>query len=207
MFKKFQNFLMQKQRDDQAVWVLMLIFGVCALLASFVLTLDKFHLYEEPGAALACSINLVLNCSTVMQTWQSSVFGFPNMIIGLMAFSVVITVSVVGLTGAKLPRWFTVAANIGYLAGLIFSYWLFFSSVYVIQVLCPWCLVVTASTTVIFSTMLHYNLRHERLGLNKKANKAVQQFLDQGYHQMAVMAWLAILVALVVVQFGADLFA
>lgn len=210
MLKTFKERLLRRtntKQTDRTVFTLMLIAGIIALAAAFTLTVEKFHLYEEPDAVLSCSINIVLNCSTVMQTWQSEVFGFPNMIIGLMAYAVVITVAVIGLTGAKLPRWFWVAANTGFALGLIFSYWLFFQSVYAIQVLCPWCLLVTASTTVIFSTMLHYNLKHNNFSLKKELNDRVQAFLDGGYHQMVVLAWLALMVALVIVKFGADLFA
>lgn len=142
-----------------------------------------------------------------MQTWQSEVFGFPNMVIGLMAYAVVVTVAVIGLTGSRLPRWFWIAANVGFFLGLIFSYWLFFQSVYAIQVLCPWCLLVTASTTLIFSTMLHYNLKHNNFNLKKSLNEGVQRFLNNGYHQMIVLSWLALMVALVVLKFGNDLFA
>lgn len=210
MFSKLKNYLLKNKRtkeSDRAVFLVMLGAGIVALLAAFTLTVEKFHLYEEPDAILSCSINLVLNCSTVMQTWQSEVFGFPNMIIGLMAFAVVITVAVVGLTGAKLPRWFWIAANVGFLLGAIFSYWLFFQSVYAIEILCPWCLLVTASTTLIFSSMLHYNLKHNNFNLNKDRNDAVQRFLNGGYHQMIVAAWLALMVALVILKFGNDLFA
>jgi uncharacterized membrane protein len=210
MLETIKAFLLRKKevkKTDKVVFGLMLAASILALGAAFVLTVEKFHLYEEPDAVLSCSINLVLNCSTVMQTWQSEVFGFPNMIIGLMAYAVVVTVAVIGLTGAKLPRWFWIAANIGFLLGTIFSYWLFFQSVYVIEVLCPWCLLVTTATTVIFSTMLHYNLKHNVFELKKSVNDRVQRFLEGGYHQMIVLAWFALMVALVILQFGADLFA
>ncbi|MAU33595.1 vitamin K epoxide reductase [Candidatus Saccharibacteria bacterium] len=205
--KKFLLRSKKNEKSDALVFSLMLAAGAVALAAAFVLTLEKFHLYEEPDAVLSCSINLVLNCSTVMQTWQSEVFGFPNMVIGLMAYAVVVTVAVVGLAGAKLPRWFWIAANIGFLLGTIFSYWLFFQSVYAIQVLCPWCLLVTASTTIIFSTMLHFNLKHNIFQFKRAANERVQRFLGGGYHQMIVLGWLALMVALVVLQFGEALFA
>lgn len=210
MFNKFLNLFTRKDEEkrlQRSVFGVMLAGGVAALSAAFVLTLEKFHLYENPDAVLSCSFNLVLNCSTVMQTWQASVFGFPNMLIGLVAFPVVITVAVAGLAGVKFPRWFLAAANAGYLFGLIFSYWLFFQSVYAIQVLCPWCLIVTASTTLIFSAMTHYNLKLNTFNLPKKVNEPIQRFLKGGYHQMLVAAWLALMVALVFIKFGADLFA
>lgn len=209
MFNKFLNLFTHKddeQRLRRGVFGVMLLGGVAALAAAFTLTLEKFHLYENPDAVLSCSINLVLNCGTVMQTWQASVFGFPNMVIGLMAFPVVITVAVAGLAGVKFPRWFLIAANVGFLLGAVFSYWLFFQSVYAIQVLCPWCLIVTTSTTLIVASMTHYNLKHNTFQLAGKMNERLQRFLNAGYHQMIVAAWLALMVVLVFIKFGADLF-
>jgi uncharacterized membrane protein len=161
MLNKFvQNFKTSEEtRTRTLTFGVMLLGGIAALAAAFVLTLEKFHLYENPDAILSCSFNLVLNCGQVMQTWQASVFGFPNMLIGLVAFPVVVTMALAGLAGVKFPRWWLIKANIGFFLGLIFAYWLFFSSVYVIQVLCPWCLIVTTATTLIFSSMLLYNLK------------------------------------------------
>lgn len=209
MFNKIKEAFTHKneRRSDVIVFSIMLAGGVVALAAAFVLTLEKFHLYEDPNAILSCSFNIVLNCSTVMETWQSSVFGFPNMIIGLMAYSVVVTFALAGLVGVKFPRWWLITANIGFLLGLIFSYWLFFQSVYAIQVLCPWCLIVTATTTLIFASLLHYNLKHNVFGLKEKVNARVQRFLDGGYHQAIVLAWIALMVVLVFLRFGEALFA
>ncbi|MFZ2126230.1 MAG: vitamin K epoxide reductase family protein [Candidatus Microsaccharimonas sp.] len=195
------------KKSPNGVFAIMLLGGIAALAASFTLTLEEFHLFKNPDAVLSCSFNLVLNCAQVMQTWQASVFGFPNMVIGLMAFAVVVTVALAGLAGVKFPRWWLILANIGFLLGMIFSYWLFFSSVYVIEVLCPWCLIVTASTTIIFSSMLHYNLKVNTFKFAKKHNERIQRFLAAGYHQMIVLGWLALMFVLVFMKFGADLFA
>ena len=195
------------KNSNHLIFSVMLLGGIAALSAAFTLTLEKFHLYEDPNAILSCSINLVLNCSTVMQTWQSSLFGFPNMIIGLMAYAVVVTVALAGLFGVKFPRWWLIAQNIGFGLGLVFAYWLFFQSVYDIQVLCPWCLIVTTSTTLIFSSMLHYNLKQNTFKLAEKTNARVQRFLKGGYHQMIVLAWIALMVVLVFLKFGEALFA
>ena len=210
MFDKIVALLKKEDKKDKtskAIFAWMLVGATAALIAAFTLTVEKFHLYEDPNAVLSCSINVVLNCSTVMQTWQSSVFGFPNMIIGLMAYAVIVTIAVLGLAGTKFPRWFLIAGNIGIFLGLTFAYWLFFQSIYAIQVLCPWCLVVTTSTTIIFSTMLHYNLRENTFKLKAKLNDRVQRFLKGGYHQMVVLSWIALMVVLVFLKFGEALFA
>jgi uncharacterized membrane protein len=209
MLNKFvQSFKTNEEtRTRTLTFGVMLAAGIAALAAAFVLTLEKFHLYENPDAVLSCSFNLVLNCGQVMETWQASVFGFPNMLIGLVAFPVVVTMALAGLAGVKFPRWWLIKANIGFFLGLIFAYWLFFSSVYVIQVLCPWCLIVTTATTLIFSSMLHYNLKENIFGFKKKLNDRIQRFLKGGFHQMTVLAWIALMVVLVFLQFGEALFA
>ena len=191
----------------RTAFTLMLIGGIAALTAAFVLTLEKFHLYENPDAILSCSINVVLNCSTVMQSWQSSVFGFPNMLIGLIAFPVLITIATLGLSGTKFPRWFLIAASIALFIGTIFAYWLFFQSLYAIQVLCPWCLIVTTAMTVMFSSFLHFNLKENTYRLKDALNKPIQRFLAAGFHQMVVLSWIALMVVLVLLKFGPALFA
>jgi len=189
------------------VFSIMLVGAVAALAAAFILTVDKFRLYENPDLILSCSVNLVLNCSAVMETWQSHIFGFPNMLLGLMAFPVMILTAVFGLTRTVLPRWYWVTATVGFLAALIFSYWLFFQSVYVIQILCPWCLIVTTSMTLVFASMLHYSLKENIFTFKKKLNDRIQRFLSGGYHQAIVIGWLVLMAMLVILKFGDGLFA
>lgn len=185
----------------------MLAFGIVGLAASFVLAVEEFHLLKNPDAILTCSLNAVLNCADVMKTWQATVFGFPNMFIGLMAFPVVITVALLGLSGAMLPRWFYLGANIGYLLGAIFAYWLFFNSVYAIEILCPWCLVVTFSTTMLLATITHYNIRENNFNLSKKAHKKLEAFQKKDFGKLVTASWIVILAILVFLKFGSDLFA
>lgn len=200
----------KKQAESSAKWTFgtMLAFGIVGLVVSFVLSVEEIHLIQNPDAVLSCSINIVLNCSTVMQTWQAKVFGFPNMLIGLMAYPVVITTAVVGLTKARkyVPRAFWIAANICYGLGAVFAYWLFFQSVYAIQVLCPWCLVITFSTTILLATITHYNLRENKLGLKKATNEKVQVFLAKDYGKLLTAGWIVLLAVLVFIKFGEDLF-
>lgn len=184
----------------------MLVFGTVGLISSFVLAVEEFHLIKNPNAVLSCSLNLVLNCSTVMKTWQASVFGFPNMFIGLMAFPIVITFAVVALTGARFPRWFLLGANSCYFLGAIFVYWLFFNSLYVIEVLCPWCLIVTFSTTILLATITHYNLRENTFGFKKAVNEKIQQLLSRDVGKLLTAGWLVLMITLVFMKFGDSLF-
>lgn len=194
-------------RSNKWVFGTMLVFGIIGLIASFVLSVEEIHLLKNPDAVLSCSINLVLNCSTVMQTWQASVFGFPNMLIGLMGYPVVITTAVVALAGGKLPKQYWIAAHVWYGLGALFAYWLFFNSLYVIEVLCPWCLIVTFSTTILFATITHYVLRENSYGLSKGINERVQSFLQKDYGKLVTASWLVFMIALVFLKFGDSLFA
>ncbi|RYF28500.1 MAG: vitamin K epoxide reductase family protein [Chloroflexi bacterium] len=206
----FNNLFKRNKKDDikSNRWIFgtMLAFGITGLISAFVLTVEKFHVIENPNATLSCSFNIVLNCATVMQTWQASVFGFPNSLIGLMAYPVVIAVAIFGLAGVKFPRWVLIGANIGYLLGAVFAYWLFFQSVYVIQVLCPWCLIVTFSTTLLLATITHYNLRHNTFNLKGDVHNRIKQILANDFDKLAVAVWIVALIALVFLKFGDSLF-
>lgn len=201
----FLKFGRKLSRSDKWIFGLILVFGLVGLIASFVLSIEEFILIKDPEATLSCSLNAVLNCSTVMQTWQASVFGFPNMFIGLMAFPVIVTVGVLGLSGVKL-RWFYNAANAGFLLCAIFSQWLFFNSLYVIEVLCPWCLTITFSSIMLLAAITYYNLRDNNFGLPSGQHKKVKAFLKKGYFQFIIALWVLVMICLVLVKFGASLF-
>lgn len=207
MFKFLTKAKDAETRSNLWIFGTMYVAGMIALAASFVLTLEKFHLLQNPDAVLSCSFNVVLDCSTVMQTWQASVFGFPNSPIGIMAYAGVATIALIGLMGFRFPRWYAIMTHVFYFLGLSFAYWLLFQSVYVIQVLCPWCLVVTFTTTLIFATMTHYVLRENSYGFNKKVNARIQNFLAKGYHKLIVASWIVFVVALIIIKFGEALFA
>lgn len=190
-------------------WVFgtMLVFGVAGLIASFVLAVDEITVLQNPHAILSCSLNAVLNCGTVMKTPQAHAFGFPNMLIGLMGFPIVITIALLGLSKVQFPRWFLIGTEIGTVFWTLFSYWLFFNSVYIIQVLCPWCLVVTFSMTVLTATITHFNLSNDTFRLPKKAKAGVDRFLANDFDKLVTAAWIVLLVALVFAKFGDGLFA
>lgn len=210
MWDKLKEIFHKKEstkKADEWIFGTMLGFGTMALLASFVLTVEEFHLLKNPDAQLSCSINLVLNCATVMQTWQASILGFPNMLIGLMAFSIVVMTAVLGLSQVKLPRWFWKAATIGFFFSMLFAQWLFFQSLYDIGTLCPWCLIVTTSTVVIFATTAHYTIRENIFQLSKKTHQSLLELQKKDYGKLVTVAWLALLVVLVFIKYGDSLFA
>jgi uncharacterized membrane protein len=127
-----------------ALWVL--IVGVLGLAASVTLTIEKIEILIDPDYVPSCSLNPVLSCGSVMVTPQASAFGFPNSLMGIVAFSVVLVTGVLAITKVDLPRWYWVGLAIGSLLGTVFVHWLAWQSLYSIGALCPYCMVVWAVT-------------------------------------------------------------
>lgn len=185
----------------------MLVSSCLSLVASFVLSVDAVRLAADPNAALSCNINSVISCGTVASAWQSQLFGFPNAFLGLIAEPVVITIAVAGLGGVVFPRWFMFSAQVVYTLGLAFAYWLFSQSMFVIGALCPWCLLVTASTTGVFASMTHVNIRDGNLFLPRRVDAALRSVIGADLDLVAVVIWLLLLTLAVVAKYGALLFA
>lgn len=178
-------------RDRYFVFGEMLLFAVLSLIASFVLSYDAVVLAANPDAVLACSINAIFDCVKVGTTWQASVLGFPNAFLGLISEPVVMTIAVASLCKVRFPRWFMFTANVVYLLGVIFAYWLLFQSTFVIGALCPWCILVTVSTTFVFWSMTRWNILEENLFLPPAAQEKARAFVSGGWMTITLMGWFA----------------
>jgi len=131
-------------KTASAVWVL--IAGVVGLTASITLTVEKIELLIDPSYVPSCSINPVLSCGSVMVTPQASAFGFPNSLLGIVGFTVVVVTGVLAVFKVALPRWYWLGLAIGTLLGTVFVHWLIVQSLYHIGALCPYCMVVWTVT-------------------------------------------------------------
>jgi len=195
------------RHNNVTVWVTMLIASAASLVASFVLAIDALTLAEDPNAELGCNINAVISCGTVATSWQSSLLGFPNAFLGLVTEPVVITLAVAALGGVRFPRWFMLSAQVVYTVGLLFAYWLFEQAMFDIGALCPWCLLITLATTLVFFEMSYVNIRDDNLYLPRRAQAALTTFVRSNFDIMLVIAWLLVLVLAVVLKYGETLFA
>ncbi|WP_424213263.1 vitamin K epoxide reductase family protein [Streptomyces sp. BI20] len=139
-------------------WLLILT-GAAGLLASWVITLDKFLLLEDPDFKPACSLNPVVSCGSVMQSEQAAAFGFPNPMLGLVAYGVVVCVGAGLLAGAAYRPWFWLGLNAGTLFGTGFCAWLMTQSLYEINALCLWCCLAWVATLAMFWGVTAHNVR------------------------------------------------
>lgn len=177
---------------------LLLSGGTIGFLASIALMLEKLATLSNPAYVPTCSINPVIACGSVMDSPQAAVFGFPNPLIGIAAFAVVITVGVVLLTGYRPPRWFWLGLQLGTTFGVGFVHWLIYQSLYDIAALCPYCMVVWAVTIPIFwYTTLH---TLERWHLRVPGARAVITGLVR-FHSLVLVVWYLAIVGLILQAF------
>lgn len=123
-----------------------LVAGVIGLVASVTLTLEKIDILLDPAYVPSCNINPILSCGSVMITPQASLLGFPNPLLGLVAFTVVVVTGLLAVTKVVLPQWYWIGLAAGLVVGAVFVHWLIFQSLYRIGALCPYCMVVWVVT-------------------------------------------------------------
>lgn len=196
----------RKLRDNRWIFISMLIGAIGSLIASFVLSVEAFELAKNPNAALSCSVNVILNCATVAKHSTSELFGFPNPFLGMIAEPIVITVAIAGLAGVKFPRLFMFAAQIGYTLGFIFAWVLFYISFTIIQALCPWCLLVTLTTTLVWFAITRYNIREDNLYFSKDVNERLKTWVSKDYDKFVLAVVIIAAIAAILAKYGDGLF-
>jgi uncharacterized membrane protein len=163
---------LETKSNRQTAWIL-IIAGVIGLVAAIELIIQKISVLSDPDFVPNCDINPVLSCGSVINTEQASLFGFPNPVLGVIGFTIVIMFGALLLAGVALPKTMWLGLNIGALAGMVFVVWLVSQSLYVIGALCPWCMVVWAVTIPIFWQVTTDNLAAKRLNLGKSLSEII----------------------------------
>ena len=163
---------------------LYVIGGAIGLVSSFALIYEKLQSLANSDYVASCSINPVVSCGSVMDSSQAALFGFPNPLIGVAAFPVVITAGVALLSGYAAPRWFWLGMQVGTTLALVFIHWLIWSSLYSIGALCPYCMVVWVVVIPIFWYTTLHNLRAGHFGGGRAAGEALTRF-----HSLVLAVW------------------
>ncbi|WP_311214596.1 MULTISPECIES: vitamin K epoxide reductase family protein [unclassified Arthrobacter] len=162
-------------RDIPFGWLLV-ITGVVGWLASGALVLEKLEVLKDPDYKTVCDVNPWISCGQVMQTWQSSVFGFPNMFIGIVAFAIIITTGMALLSGATFARWYWAGLQAGVTLGFVFVVWLWSQALYSIHILCPFCMIVWAAMIPLFVWVTARNITHGVIKVPAGTARVVGEF-------------------------------
>ncbi|WP_311213017.1 MULTISPECIES: vitamin K epoxide reductase family protein [unclassified Arthrobacter] len=174
---------------DKPFALLLLITGVIGWVASGALVLEKLEVLKDPNHVTVCDVNPWVSCGAVMQTPQSSVFGFPNMFIGIVAFAVIITTAMGILAGAKFSRGYWLGLQAGVTLGFAFVIWLWSQALYAIHVLCPFCMVVWAAMIPLFVWVTIRNVTHGVI----KAPPALAKLLGESGWIIVALLYVAVI--------------
>ncbi|WP_449277221.1 vitamin K epoxide reductase family protein [Leucobacter sp. GX24907] len=131
-----------------------IVLGVIGWFASFELLTEYISTLVNPAHVPNCNINPLVTCGPNMESWQGSIFGFSNTIIGVSAFVAPVAVGVALLAGARFAPWFWRLYQLGLLGGFALICWLSYQSVFNLGTMCPWCMVVwTVMIPLFWSTL------------------------------------------------------
>jgi uncharacterized membrane protein len=176
--------------------LVMLVTGIVGWLAAFQLTVDDWRLLRDPSYQPPCNISPVVSCGSVMSSPQGSLFGFPNMLLGLGAFAAVTALGIAVLSGARLHRRLWLALDAGTLAAVVFVHWLIGQSLYELNKICPYCAVVWAVTIALFWYLTLHCLDRGIVPVPRGVPAVVRDT-----HWMLLAAWYGVIALLVLTRF------
>jgi uncharacterized membrane protein len=181
------------ERRPIGLAVLLIVAGIAGWYASFDLTLEKIQTLINPDYVPTCNISPLVTCGPNMASWQGSIFGFPNPVIGVAAFVAPVLVGVAILAGARFANWFWVLFNLGFVGGIAFVGWLMVQSIFVLGTLCPYCMVVWVSVIPMFWYLTGYNLTQGHFG-NRGGSREIAALLYPFLWVLVLLSYLAIVV-------------
>lgn len=188
---------------DRVFALATIILGAIGLFAAFELATEYIKTLQSPGYVPNCAVSVLVTCGPNMGSWQGSIFGFSNTILGLMGFVAPIAVGVAILAGAQFSAWFWWLYRAGLLFATGFIFWLAYQSIFKLGTLCPWCMVVWTVTLPLFFFTL---FRPEATGTSPASPRTQKLFAS--LHSWAwVLVLLSYLLIAAVAQFQLDWFA
>lgn len=176
-------------------------FGAIAFLASMTLTIDRIRLLENPDAVLACDLSPFVACGPVMSSVAGALFGFPNPLLGIACFAVMVTSGMALLAGARLRPWYWIGMQVGLTLAGMFITWLQTQSLYVIGALCLWCMIVWAATIPMIVLTTAHALEHGRFGW--RGGQRLGRWMSS-YRWTIIALWYLAVILAVALRFHRD---
>jgi uncharacterized membrane protein len=183
-----------------ALAISLIVAGVIGWYAAFVLTLEKLHALANPGAAAGCDFSVLVQCSRNLESWQGSLFGFPNPILGLTGWMAPVVVGAAILAGARFARWFWIVFNLGVAFAMALVIFLIYTSIFVLGTLCPWCMLTWTVTIPTFLLVTVHNLRSGVIPLPPRWRERA----ESAYGWVPVVAIICYLIVAVLAQVQLD---
>ena len=174
-------------KKEKSLYAVITLAGIVGFLASFLQLIEKIELLKNPNSALFCNINAIFSCSNILNVWQSSVFGFPNSLMCVSFFAIMITAGFVAWTGGTINNtlrlvfmgmaWFFVG----------FGFWYLWQSIFVVGALCIFCIFCYGAVLAISGSWLRLN--YNDLKLSKTYRHLLTEAITKNYD---IAFWLLI---------------
>jgi uncharacterized membrane protein len=148
--------------------------SLVGLIASFWQAVERVHMLKTDSFSLSCNLNPVIDCGSVLDHRLSALFGFPNAFIGMVVFAMLFAAGVFLLSGSKptlIFRRFVMALST---VLILFSFWFFGVSLYVIGKVCLFCIFIWAASVPLFWYGALYYLQESNR--KKRWQQAIYQF-------------------------------
>lgn len=145
---------------NRGLGYLLLATGLAGFLAAFDLAVEKFRLLTNPFYVPSCTVNEVLSCGSVMSSKQAELFGFPNPLLGIVGFTILLATSAVILSGGTVKKPYWIGLQVGLTAAVVLVGWLIFQTLYRIGAVCPYCCVVWVATISAFWYVSLHNIEY-----------------------------------------------
>lgn len=175
--------------------------GALGLIAAAALIVEKIQKLEHPATQLGCDISVLVGCSTSLDSQQGALLGIPNPVLGIVFWTAVMTVGVV-ILAVVLPRWIWWALAASMTGAFALVVWFIAQSIYVLGVLCPWCMLTWAVTIPLFLLVAGHVLRSGAIPLGP----GVRRGADFVYHWVFIITLVAALVIALLAQLRLGLF-
>jgi uncharacterized membrane protein len=169
---------MNPKINQKLLYGIISIAAAIGFTASFLQMLEKLTLLKNTHAVLACNLSSTFNCTNILNSHQSSVFGFPNSLLCMSFFMFTFSAGLIGWTGAQLNAKLRLIYEFFAVFFVCFGFWYFWQSIFNIGSLCIYCLFCYAGVLAINSGW--FRLNYNNLPVNKTTQKVFDRAVKNG---------------------------
>ncbi len=189
MLLKTENNFMKKYS------YILIICSIIGFLASLFLTLDIIKLSVNPNIDLPCNINPFISCKSVIDSWQGSLLGFPNPIIGLLYFPFLFLMGIfyffdlLKIENEKITKKSLLVnlTNTGITLSMALVFWFYYQSVFIIGSLCLYCMIVWIVSWLPFTSMINNFIENKK---NTLPLSKLETFISKNHILILILGYI-----------------
>lgn len=171
-----------KKRQGFAIFILIFFSLLGLFMSSKLLTLEYNYLATKDAEIFqTCSLNNIFDCSTAAQSGYSQLFGFPNMILGIIFYTGMFVFFSLLLFKTRFSKLIYFLVWITTLGSFVFSGGLLYISLFKLFKICLYCLTSAFAAVAIFLTYSLYLIQSEERTFSPKATSLYKSFLKWNY--------------------------